>query len=120
MGLLHTNELPLKHVFTSLDDSTSGSDTFSVPLRKKLHGSVSNWLATNFKQPSVPLSSFPTPTLHALNDFSTDQFYAYEICCAVIHGKVDDDVMYEYLKVGPIIHSRWLILSAEYYVILCL
>ena len=41
-----------------------------------------------------------------MNDVSTDQHYAYKICSAIIMGVVDSDL--QYLKVGPIVHSRWL------------
>ena len=33
--LLHTNELPLEHVFAILDGATSGPDTFAEPIVKK-------------------------------------------------------------------------------------
>ena len=33
--LLHTNELPLRHVFAALDGATSGTDTFAQPIGKK-------------------------------------------------------------------------------------
>ena len=118
MCFLHTNELPLKHVFANLNGSTNSPDTFLGPIVKKLHGSVSNILVTNFKHLSVPLSSFPTLPPHAVNVLITDRCFAYERCWAVIHGKVDDDVMY--LEVGLIVHLKWLSLRAEYYVILCL
>ena len=48
--LLHTNELPLKYVFARLAGLTSGPDSLSGPNEKNLHGSVSHWPVTNFKQ----------------------------------------------------------------------
>ena len=36
MCLLHTNELPLRHVFAALDGATSGPDTFAGPIGKKI------------------------------------------------------------------------------------
>ena len=35
VSLLHTNELPLRHVFATLDGATSGPDTFAGPIGKK-------------------------------------------------------------------------------------
>ena len=50
MCLLHTNELPLRHVFAALDGATSGPDTFAGPIGKKIQGPVSSWPVTQFKQ----------------------------------------------------------------------
>ena len=36
--LLHTNELPLHHVFTMLDGTTKSPDSFSGPIGKSLTG----------------------------------------------------------------------------------
>ena len=79
MLLLHTNKLHLKHIFASLDGLKDGLDTVSVPIEKKLHGSVSVWPVTNSKQLLVPMSFFPTPSPHVVNDLSTNQFCAYKI-----------------------------------------
>ena len=114
--LLHTNELPLRHVFTMLDGTTNSPDTFAGPIGKCLTGDVSNWpVATNFKSISNP--QFVQLPESVVNDLSTDQHYAYKICSAIIMGVVDSDL--QYLKVGPIVHSRWLTLGCRilrYYV----
>ena len=53
--LLHTNELPLRHVFTMLDGTTNSPDTFAGPIGKCLTGDVSSWpVAANFKSISNP------------------------------------------------------------------
>ena len=104
--LLHTNELPLRHVFAALDGATSGPDTFAGPIGKKILGPVSSWPVTQFKQVFVPISSFPKLPPHVIDDLSTDQYYAYKICLAIITGNCDDDL--QYLEVGPVVHSRWL------------
>ena len=46
-----------------------------------------------------------------MNNLNTDQFYAHEICRAVIHAEVDNDVMY--LEGGLIVHSQWLTLKCR-------
>ena len=115
--LLHTNELPLRHVFATLDGATSGPDTFAGPIGKKIQGPVSNWPVTQFKQVFVPISSFPKLPPHVIDDLSSDQYYAYKICLAIITGNFDDDL--QYLEVGPVVHSRWLTLNCRilrYYV----
>ena len=65
----------------------------------------------------VPISSFPKLPPHVIDDLSTDQYYAYKICLAIITGNSDDDL--QYLEVGPVVHSRWLTLGCKilrYYV----
>ena len=115
--LLHTNELPLRHVFTMLDGTTSSPITFAGPIGKCLTGDVSCWpVAANFKSISNP--QFVHLPESVVNDLSTDQHYAYRICSAVNMGVVDSDL--QYLKVGPIVHSRWLTLGCRilrYYVL---
>ena len=82
-GLLHTNELPLRHVFTMLDGTTNSPDTFAGPIGKCLTGDVSSWLvAANFKSISNP--KFVQLPESVVNDLSTDQHYAYKICSAII------------------------------------
>ena len=49
MCLLHTNELPLRHVFAALDGGNKWSDTFAGPIGKKIQGPVSSWPVTQFK-----------------------------------------------------------------------
>ena len=114
--LLHTNELPLRHVFTMLDGTTKSPDSFSGPIGKCLNGDVSSWpVAANFK--SIPNPHFVKLPESVVDDLSADQHYAYKICSAVIGGVIDSDL--QYLKVGPIVHSRWLTLGCRilrYYV----
>jgi hypothetical protein len=47
--LLHANELPLRHVFRTLDGTTKSSDTFSGPIGHCLNGAVSDWPVVEFK-----------------------------------------------------------------------
>ena len=55
--LLHTNELPLHHVFIELDGSTKSLDAFAGPISKKLDSNVSQWRVVAFK--SIPSPHFP-------------------------------------------------------------
>ena len=113
--LLHTNELPLRHVFQVLDGSTNSPDTFAGPIGKNLSGDVSSWPVVEFKQ--ISNSHFPELPQSVVDDLSTDQHYAYRICLAIILGTIDNDL--RYLQVGPIVHSRWLTLGCRilrYYV----
>ena len=76
--LLHTNELPLIHVFTMLDGTTNSPDTFAGPIGKCLTGDVSSWpVAANFK--SISNLQFVQLPESVVNDLSTDQHYAFEL-----------------------------------------
>ena len=50
--LLHTNELPLRHVFSKLDGTTKSPNSFSGLIGSKLHvdDSVSEWPVVQFKR----------------------------------------------------------------------
>jgi len=86
--LLHFNELPLRHVFSSLD-------------------CVSEWDVVKFK--ALPNQNFPILPNDVVEDLSTDQYYAYRICWSVVYGKVDTNL--ERLEVWEICHSRCLNLA---------
>ena len=46
-----------------------------------------------------------------MDDLISDQYYAYRICSAVMLGSVDANL--EFLEVGGLNHSRWLILGCR-------
>ena len=104
MCLLHLNELPLRHVFQNLDGVTSGPDFFSGPFGRQLNGAVSEWKVVKFK--SIPNPKFPVIPNSFMYDSSSDQYYAYRICSAIMLGSVDANL--EFLEVGDLNHSRWL------------
>ena len=107
--LLHCNELPLRHVFLTLDGTASGPDSFTGPIGKKLKGNVSDWPVIKFKRFESP--HFPNLPQDVVHDLSTDQYYAYKICKGIISGSVDSNL--QYLEVGPINLSRWLTLACR-------
>ena len=108
--LLHTNKLPLRHVFVKLDGSTKSPDAFAGPIGKKLDSNVSQWPIVAFK--SIPNPYFP---MLPNEDLRTDQYYGYKSCWPVICGEVDDD--FRLHDIGPLVHSRWLTLVCR---VLCL
>ena len=86
-----------------LDGTPKSPDSFSGPTGKSLTGDVSSWpVAANFK--SIPNPHFVELPESVIEDLSADQRYAYKMWSAVIEGVVDSDL--QYLKVGPIVHSR--------------
>ena len=107
--LLHLNELPLTHVFQNLDGITSGPYSFSGPIGRQLNGAVSEWKVVKFK--SIPNPKFPVISNSLMDDLSSDQYYAYRICSAVMLGSVNANL--EFLEVGELNHSCWLTLGCR-------
>ena len=107
--LLHTNELPLRHIFQYLDGGTKSPNAFAGPIGKSLDSNSSQWPVITFKPILNPY--FPTLPNEVLEELSTDQYYGYRICWAVICGEVDEDL--KLLEIGPIVHSRWLTLACR-------
>ena len=74
--LLHTNELPFRNLFTTLDGPTTGSNSFSGPIGKLLPKVAEMEWVSNFKAMSdVPmLEELPEKVFR---DLSSDQKYCY-------------------------------------------
>ena len=47
--LLHCIELPLRHVFLLANGTSTASDLFSGPIKKKLFGKESDWVLQNLR-----------------------------------------------------------------------
>ena len=54
----------------------------------------------------IPYSSFPFLPNEVINDLSTDQYYGYRMCWAIIPGEVDQDL--DHLEIEPLNHSHWI------------
>ena len=74
-------------MFLELDGTTKSPDSFSGPVGKKLNGKVSTWPVKNF-EPSEN-ANFPKLPDDIVDDLSSDQYYGYRICLAVMSGYVD-------------------------------
>ena len=107
--LLYLNKLPLRHIFQNLDGVTSGLDSFSGPIGRQLNGAVSGWKVVKFK--SIPNPKFRVIPNSLMDDLSSDQYYTYRICSAVMLGSVDANL--EFLEVGGLNHPRWLTLGCR-------
>ena len=107
--LLHLNELPLRHVFTTLDGTTNSPDSFKGDIGKELGGDVCDWPVVRFK--SIPNKEFPTLPEEVVADLSTDQYICYRLCHAVISGICANDLKFR--NIGPLCHSRWLTLGGR-------
>ena len=100
--LLHANELPLRHLFQSLDGATTGPHgfaEFAETLGKALHKCD--------ELPVVEYRPVETDLPHVdPRDLSTDQRYLYEIAQAVSSGECSRDLSLR--NPGALNHSRWL------------
>ncbi|CAG4960190.1 unnamed protein product [Parnassius apollo] len=82
--LLHTNELPLRHLFEHLDGKTTGPRSFTGVIGKALKG-CENLPVVQF----TPIACKLPDISKSRSDLSTDQLYLYEICDAVSRGQCD-------------------------------
>lgn len=95
---LHGNELPLRHLFNSLDGKTTGPKSFSGPLGVLLQ-----------RCETLPIVEFnkidsEIPLLDK-KDLSSDQKYLLEMSQAVTVGHVPEDLARR--NPGRLAHSRW-------------
>ena len=107
--MFHLNELPLRHTFSTLDGSTKSPDKFFGPIGSMLNDIVSQWQVVKFK--SIPYLSFSILPSEIIDDLSTDQYYGYRMCWAIITGEVDEDV--SHLEIGPLNYFRWFTLACR-------
>ncbi|CAH0547286.1 unnamed protein product [Brassicogethes aeneus] len=96
--LLHSNELPFRHLLVNLDGATHGPN-FSGPIGKALKHCM---------KPVVKYMAIEGNALPAVDlaDLSNDQNYLYKIVLAVTSGECSQHL--SNLQPGPISHSRWL------------
>lgn len=100
--LLHMNELPLRALFSKLDGSTSGPESFSGPLGKRIQ-KCDGLDIVQFEPIDFPCA---LDVEEIKQDLSTDQQLLFEICIAISNGKFSEDLKNR--KIGPVAHSRWL------------
>lgn len=97
--LLHANELPLRHLFQTLDGATTGPKGFTGPIGKALPNCEKHPIVT-FQRIACDLPAIKS------DDLSTDQHYMYDICKAVSTGECAVDVALR--NPGALNDSRWL------------
>jgi hypothetical protein len=105
--LLHTNELPLRHLFLTMDGATTGANTFSGRIGKAIQF-CEKMPAVNFKA-IVEGEGLPEISTEVLSDLSTDQLYLYKIVQSIREGHIPEDLARQ--KPGRLNHSRWLTLA---------
>lgn len=103
--LLHANELPLRHLFLTLDGCTSGPREYSGPIGKQL-AICENNITVSF---SAVVGNCPDLSKNVVDELSTDQKYLYDICQAVKTGSCTPELANR--QPGKMAHSRWLTLA---------
>lgn len=103
--LLHTNELPLRHLIQKLDGPTTSGNGFSGEVGKLL--SVTQELPENpgFEPLSVgePLVELPEDVVA---DLSHDQLFGLRMLQGLEAGAIHQSL--RRMAIGPVSHSRWL------------
>ena len=97
--LLHTNELPLRHLMKELDGGTSGPENFAGLVGKRL-ACCEELDIVDFKAVSATKITIDE------SDLSWDQKYLLSMFNSIRNGSVPTHLALQ--KPGPINHSRWL------------
>ena len=102
---LHTNELPLRHLITSLDGPTSSDKGFMGPVGSLL--SKVNEMPYNPGFRALPGGEeLVTLQGEVLEKMSTDQKTCYKLVKAVREGSLPKGM--QDMLCGPLCHARWL------------
>ena len=111
--MLHTNQLPLRHLITSIDGPTSDTG-FTGPVCSLLVSVKDMQYNEDFKRlpggedlPEIPENIRVFSGVHVLvNNMSGDQQVSYKHVQAVKEGVLSPDL--QEIRCGKISHSRWL------------
>jgi hypothetical protein len=104
-GLLYVNELPLRHIITTLDGRTVFGSRFSGPLGRQIEQEDLHASDPDEFEPIV--ISVVRPSAEILNDQSNHQRLLLEYMLGVSCGTVAAKFIHR--KPGPLNHARWLI-----------
>lgn len=112
--LLHSNELPLRKLFLTIDGTTTGPNSYGGPLGKLFvqKGYLNQLPIVNF----LPIECSPLPELDR-GVLSKDQQHLYDLCTAIITGHVPTSLAQR--VIGNVHHARFLNLATSilrYYV----
>ena len=97
--LLHANELPLRHLFATIDGTTTGPNSYSGNIGKMLVKCL-DLKVVAFQTIDTDLPDVNTELL------SSDQKYLYEMCSAISRRSIPPDLANK--DPGKLAHSRWL------------
>ena len=105
---LHTNELPFRNLFQSIDGKTSGKESFKGPIGKACKDVKKLKVKATFTAVTAG-DSVPILSDEVMHDLSWDQKCLYKLLNAVRSGKSNVDI--ENMQLAGLNHSRWLTLS---------
>ncbi|GBM25289.1 hypothetical protein AVEN_45919-1 [Araneus ventricosus] len=97
---LHANELPLRHLFTQVDRTTTGSRSLTGEIRKSLAGCEKLSVVS-----SMPIENTLCELTNKKN-LSTDQLYLIEIFEVINSCHCRESL--SKINPGKVCHSRWL------------
>ena len=102
--LLHTNELPLRHLITKLDGPTSSDKGFSGDVCKNLSRVDDMEFDPNFK--AIPeLEELIEIPQNVVESMSHDSKQCYILAKAIKTGHLPQNM--QYMKCGTLNHARW-------------
>ena len=105
VGDLHTNELPLLYLITTLDGRTMSNNKWTGDIGKMLDNATELKINHSFTKLSIG-ELLISLSDDVVKDLSTDQSYGYRITQAIRTGELLTDLTL--LEIGPVSHSRWL------------
>ena len=85
--IIHTNELPLRHLWDFLDGRTLSKDTLDGPIGKAILQKGLTELPIEDFEPVVGPFSLQILTKEQQQEFSSERLYAYQMLRAVATGK---------------------------------
>ena len=101
--LLHTNELPLRHLIIKIDGPTSSDRGFSGPVCKNLSKVEEMEFDPDFVAiPEIDLIDIPDAILQ---NMSHDSRQCYLLLQGIKTGSLPPNL--QYMKCGPMSHARW-------------
>ena len=106
--MLHTTELPLRHLFTALDGKSNSKDGWTGPIGKKLEKINDLQRVLNF-EPIPGLEELVEIPEDIVKNMSTDSSQCYRLLRALRHGCLDQTLAN--VRCGSLSHARWLTLG---------
>lgn len=103
--LLHANELPLRHLFKSLDGATFGPKVYSGPIGSSLLNCEKNPVISF----STIKGNLPIILKEVVTQLSNDQKYLYEICSSIYRGYCSIELANRHP--GNLSHARWITMA---------
>lgn len=109
--LLHTNELPLRHVMKNEGMETTGANSFRGEIGDLIKDEVNLYeVNEGFEVLNCGCELREIPE-DIVTDLSKDQKYLYRIVKMIVSGELNHDVLKQ--VIGPVNHSRWLTIASR-------